>query len=455
MADHNIAPVFLKSDSVLGEFLLTAHERLETANPNHHESYIYDMVMAWMQDVCIEQVLEGLESENNALLGVDFWESLKNGTVWWTAVPGGLYVYSYDGQHLDYGSARQHDDLIVYHQRYVQCLEEHYTLVTTVEVSDPSQDWISQEMIKPHIRVIKEMLKFTDAHIRNALEILRDRGDEVTFASLVHILVQREDAVVNVYVGTRQYAFSADVQLVLHECYDIYGREPTQEEFVFQWNRIKGTGIEHLINQLAEKDEQVTNISRDKDRLQERARLLNNQVAMEQARAVQERNRADRQQREKLEVLRDADIVMEARNEAQELANAAIDGIIQEQNKAKALEETVRHVETGRLRLEKEKEEVRVRAVKLEKEKETIEKEKETIEKEKETIEKEKETIEKEKEEERVRAEEERVRAVKLEKEKEQLKQFFEEEKRKMMAQFEAEKRQLLLQMQQAAVYAR
>ncbi|XP_069126678.1 uncharacterized protein [Argopecten irradians] len=445
-------PVFIKADSVLGGMLLA-----QEAGGSFLLNHLYDMIMAGMQNLSPEQALE-----ENAVLGVEFWESLKNGTVWWITVPNGLYVYTY-GQHLDFGSASDQNDLILYGEHYDQYLEEYHFSVETVEESDPSQDRIDQEIVKHQdgIRIIKDKWKFTDNHIRNAVEDILNRGEEVTFARLLTTLSQRQEAVVNDYVGTRQYAFSTDVQLVLEECYEFYGREPTHEEFDLQYNRIKGTGIEHLINQLAEKEEQVTSINRDKDRLQERARVLNNQVVIEQTRAVQERNRADQQHREKLEAQARADKQHREKLELKELANAAIDGIIQEQNKRKEKEEIEKEKEEERIRLEKEKEEERIRLekekeeerIRLEKEKEEerirLEKEKEEerirLEKEKEEIEKEKEEIEKEKEEERIR----------LEKENEQLRKFFEEEKRKMMAQFEAEKRQLLLQMQQGAVYAR
>ncbi|XP_021341608.1 trichohyalin-like isoform X2 [Mizuhopecten yessoensis] len=414
----NMTPVFIKSDSVLGAALMN---EIGSARSTHQESSVYDRVMSRIQNVCTEKSVE-----ENILLGVEFWESLKKGTLQWITVPGGLYVYDCV-QGLDFGSAEEHGNLILRHEFYGQCMEEYYTLVTTVEVSEPSQDWIGQEMIQTHVRVIKEMLKFTDAEIRNGLEILHGRGEAITFASLIHTLGTREDAVVNVYVGTRKYAFSADVQLVLHECYDFYGREPTQAEFDYQYNRIK----EHLINQLAVKDEEVTNINRDKERLQERARLLDNQVTTEQARAVQERNRADRRHREKLEALQEVNTAMEARNEAQELANEAVDGIIQEQNKARALKETMR-LKTVKLEQEKEAERVKNVQLEQEKEEERVKAEAERVknvqleqEKEEERVKAEAERVknvqlEQEKEEERVKAEAERVKNVQLEQEKEE-----------------------------------
>ncbi|XP_060077669.1 calponin homology domain-containing protein DDB_G0272472-like, partial [Ylistrum balloti] len=441
MANYSRTPVFLKSDSVLGALLL---------NTSAHGNFVYDMVMSWMQNVNTKQAIAGLESEH-VLLGVDFWESLKNGNVWWITVPGGLHVFT--SEHgLDFGSAAEYDEWTLYYKHYVQCLEEHYSLVTTVEVSEPAQDWISQEMNKPHIRTLKEI--FTDAQIRNGLQILNERGETVDFAKLLQILTEREDAMINDYVGTRRYAFSRDVQLVIHECHDIYGREPTHAEFDFQWNRIK----EHLINQLADKDVEVTNINRDMDRLQERARLLNNEVTIEQARAVRERNRADQQHREKLDALNDVNIAMEARNEAQELADEAINGIIQEQRKARAFEIKA---EEERARLEKEKEEVSVKLEEKEEERARLEKEKEEerarLEKEKEEerarLEKEKEEerarLEKEKEEERARLEKEKEEvSVKLE-EKEEERARLEKEKEEERARLEKEKEEVSVKLEE------
>lgn len=169
-------PVFIKSDCVLSSLLLHEEEGLIRGQPHGATSnFQYQVVMAWLQDVCIEQHMQDGEAENNTLLGIEFWQSLNLGTLRWRIVPGGLYVYSEVPQ-CDFGSAEEHECWISSEEDYFSHVEDHYAAQHMIEVTDPAQDLISQEMVKPHVRILKEMLRFTDVHIREAIENILGRG---------------------------------------------------------------------------------------------------------------------------------------------------------------------------------------------------------------------------------------------------------------------------------------
>ncbi|XP_021358828.1 vicilin-like seed storage protein At2g18540 isoform X3 [Mizuhopecten yessoensis] len=374
------------------------------------------ILMEILQDMCVFQhYYTGDGAINTSVLDRESWETLDLSTLSITFVPNGAYIYVNTGCD-DLGSTVEHQQLVSDVDQYAGYMEEMFVVgnVFALEASDPAQDWISQQMIKPHVRVLQDMLKFTDVQIKFGLENLRRRGEEITFMSLLDTLILTEDAVVNVYVGTRKYAFSADVKLVLHECFDQYQREPTMAEFDEEWNRIKGTGIEHLIN--------LVNI---------------------------ERTRADTAQTEKLEAMRQTNTAMEDRNDAQQVMNAAIEEIIQAQNREGVLVDRSERAEEEKRRAEEEKrraeEEIVVRKKNeqlLEEEKRRAEEEKRRAEEENVVRRKREQLLEEELACEKMRK---KIRAELYEQEKRK----FEEEKAMMAAQFEEERRTLLLRIQQ------
>ncbi|OWF37754.1 Microtubule-associated protein 1A [Mizuhopecten yessoensis] len=310
--------------------------------------------------------------------------------------------------------------------------------------SDQAQDWISQEMVKPHVRMMKEKLKFTDVQIINGLRILRERDEEITFICLLNTLVPTENAVLNVYVGMGKYAFSADIRLVLRNCYDIYHGEPTQEQFELEWNRIKGTGIEHLMEQV---EIEKTRADRTETEALNREAVLQEEMRRAETEAL---NREAEKRRAEEEKRRAEEEKQEALNRETKL-----------QKEKRRAEEEKRRAEEEKRRAEEEKQEALNRETKLQKEKKRVEKEKlqamrdfndaievrnEAIDEiiqvlnREEVLKKEKEAEWEKAEAERVKAEAERFRAEMLEK-----------ELAKMTALFEKEKKQLLLQMQQMA----
>ncbi|XP_021358827.1 trichohyalin-like isoform X2 [Mizuhopecten yessoensis] len=377
------------------------------------------ILMEILQDMCVFQhYYTGDGAINTPVLDRVFWETLDLSTLSITFVSNGAYIYVNTGCD-DLGSTVEHQQLVSDVDQYAGYMEEMFVVgnVVALEASDPAQDWISQQMVKPHVRVLQDMLKFTDVQIKVGLENLRRRGEEITFMSLLDTLILTEDAVVNVYVGTRKYAFSADVKLVLHECFDQYQREPTMAEFDEEWNRIK----EHLIN------------------------LVN----LERTRAEQADVRADRARVEKLEAMRQTNTAMEDRNDAQQVMNAAIEEIIQAQNREGVLVDRSERAEEEKRRAEEEKrraeEEIVVRKKNeqlLEEEKRRAEEEKRRAEEENVVRRKREQLLEEELACEKMRK---KIRAELYEQEKRK----FEEEKAMMAAQFEEERRTLLLRIQQ------
>ncbi|XP_033753182.1 vicilin-like seed storage protein At2g18540 isoform X2 [Pecten maximus] len=274
-------------------------------------------MMEILQELCLIQYFNN-EAIPTPVFDSEFWETQDLSSLSVMIVPNGVYIFRRD----DFGSVIEHQQMISNANQYARYMEEMFIAgnVVALEASDPAQDWISQEMIKPHVITIREMLKFTDVQIKNGLENLHRRGEEINFLNLLDALILTEDAVVNVYVGTRKYAFSADVKLVLHECFDKYQREPTMEEFDQEWNRIK----EHLINLL--------DIERTR-------------AEQADTRAEQADTRAIRAHRERIEAMRQINTAMEDRNEAQEMMNAAIEEIIQAKDREESLEEEKRRAE--------------------------------------------------------------------------------------------------------------
>ncbi|XP_033729372.1 uncharacterized protein LOC117318503 isoform X2 [Pecten maximus] len=320
-------------------------------------------MMEILQELCLIQYYNN-EAIPTPVFDNEFWETLDLSALSVMIVPNGVYIFRRD----DFGSVKEHQQMVSDVNQYARYMEEMLIAgnVVALEASDPAQDWISQEMIKPHVITIREMLKFTDVQIKNGLENLHRRGKVINFMNLLDTLILTEDAVVNVYVGTRKYAFSADVKLVLHECFDKYQREPTMEEFDQEWNRIK----EHLINLLdieRTRAEQADTRAEQADtraiQADTRAEQADTRAEQADTRAEQADTRAIRAHRERIEAMRQINTAMEDRNEAKEMMNAAIE----------SLEEEKRRVEK---RLLHEKMREQIRAEILEHEKRKLEEEK-------------------------------------------------------------------------------
>ncbi|XP_033734704.1 golgin subfamily A member 6-like protein 22 isoform X2 [Pecten maximus] len=413
---------------------------------------------------------------------VDFWKSVDQLGLHYMYVQNGVLIYkqpwvqnncsAWLNKKLDF-----HQEMISFENHDVLFMENQcFPWSTVVEASDQAQDWISQEMVKPHVRVMKEKLNFTDVQIVNGLQILRERDEEITFMGLLNTLVPTENALLNVYVGTGKFAFSADIKLVLRHCYAKYHREPTQEEFELEWNRIK----EHLMEQVDLEKTRANRTEEEKMRAEE-----------EKMRAEEEKMRAEeekmRAEEEKLEALNREAMLEEEKRRAEEEKMRA------EEEKMRAEEEKMR-AEEEKMRAEEEKLEALNREAMLKEEKMRAEEEKMRAEEEKMRAEEEKlvvlrdynnaievrneavdeiiqglnreEVLKKEKDDERAKAEAERAKAeaerakaeaerAKAETERANAKaerakaEMLEKQLAKMTALFEKEKKQLLLQIQQ------
>lgn len=96
-----------------------------------------------------------------------------------------LFVYrkimsrgSYFGE-CDFGSAGENRQLVSFDDQYAVHMEERYVAgnyVIAMEVSERDENWIDHEMGKPHVVLLKDRMEFTDAQIRNGLQILHRRG---------------------------------------------------------------------------------------------------------------------------------------------------------------------------------------------------------------------------------------------------------------------------------------
>ncbi|XP_033730074.1 uncharacterized protein LOC117319361, partial [Pecten maximus] len=117
------------------------------------------------------------QKRNTRVQIVDFWKSVDQLGLHHMYVQNGVLIYKQPWVqnnclarfdfHQEIISFENHDALFMENQ----CFPRN----TVVEASDQAQDWISQEMVKPRVRVMKEKLNFTDVQIVNGLQILRER----------------------------------------------------------------------------------------------------------------------------------------------------------------------------------------------------------------------------------------------------------------------------------------
>ncbi|XP_033729713.1 uncharacterized protein LOC117318894 isoform X2 [Pecten maximus] len=255
------------------------------------------------------------QKRNTRVQIVDFWKSVDQLGLHYMFVQKGVLIYKQPWVQNNCSARFDfHQEMISFENHDALFMENQcFPWNTVVEASDQAQDWISQEMVKPHVRVMKEKLNFTDVQIVNGLQILRERDEEITFMGLLNTLVPMENALLNVYIGTGKFAFSADIKLVLRHCYAKYHSEPTQEEFELEWNRIK----EHLMEQV---DLEKTRANRTEE---------------EKMRAEEEKMRAEE---EKLEALNREAILKKEKDDERAKAEAERANAKAERAKAEMLE---------------------------------------------------------------------------------------------------------------------